>query len=360
VSFFFAVFVFHENMFFLNFTLKERKNMSNNPYFLDLTHRPRRNRKSETVRALVRETSLSAADLVYPVFVIEGVDREEAILSMPGITRKTIDRLLLEVQELVNLGVMAIAPFPAIDELKKNPMATESSNPKGLVQECVRRVKATFPQVVVMTDIALDPFNSDGHDGLVSPSGEILNDETVDVLCKMAVSHAEAGADFVCPSDMMDGRIGAIRCALDAAGYTNTSIMAYSAKYASALYGPFREALQSAPKAGDKKTYQMDPANRREAIYEVALDVDEGADMVMVKPASFYLDVIREVSDHFELPVSAYQVSGEYAMLCAAANHGWLDRDRIILESLLSIKRAGAKVIWTYFAKEAAMLLKRK
>jgi porphobilinogen synthase len=334
--------------------------MLNKPYVLDLIHRPRRNRKNESVRALVRETSLSVEDLVYPVFVMEGNDREEKISSMPGITRKTLDRLLLEVQELVNLGVMAIAPFPAIEESKKDPLATEAVNPQGLVQECVRCVKRVFPQVVVMTDIALDPFNSDGHDGIVSPSGEILNDETVEILCRMAVSHAKAGADFVCPSDMMDGRIGAIRSALDAAGYTNTSIMAYSAKYASAFYGPFRDALESAPKAGDKKTYQMDSGNRREALYEVALDMEEGADMVMVKPACYYLDVVREVAERFDVPVSAYQVSGEYAMICAAANNGWIDRNRLILESLLSIKRAGAKVIWTYFAKEAAVLLKKK
>jgi len=327
-------------------------------FSLNLTHRPRRNRKSATVRDLVRETELSVKDLVYPVFIMEGKGKEEPIPSMPGMTRKTVDKLLLEVQELADLGVKAIAPFPAIAEAKKNPKATEAMNPDGLVPECVRRVKEKFPDVVVMTDLALDPFNSDGHDGIVSPSGEILNDETVDILCKMGIAHARAGVDFVCPSDMMDGRIGAIRKALDSEGFGNTSIMAYSAKYASAFYGPFRDALQSAPKAGDKKTYQMDPANRREALYEVSLDVDEGADIVMVKPACYYLDVVREVADNFDIPVATYQVSGEYAMLCAAAANGWLDRDRVVLESLTAIRRAGAKMIWTYFAKEAAKLLR--
>ncbi|MEE0876994.1 MAG: porphobilinogen synthase, partial [Fibrobacteraceae bacterium] len=227
----------------------------------------------------------------------------------------------------------------------------------GLVQRAVRQIKEKFPQLLVMTDIALDPFNADGHDGIVSATGEILNDKTVEVLCKMAVSHGKAGADFVCPSDMMDGRIGAIREALDGAGLENTSIMAYSAKYASAFYGPFRDALGSAPKAGDKKTYQMDPANVREAILEVSLDIEEGADAVMVKPALPYLDVLSKVADTFDIPVSAYQVSGEYAMIVAAAQNGWLDRKAVVLESLLAIKRAGARFIWTYFAKEAAMYL---
>lgn len=330
------------------------------PLIFDILERPRRNRKSATVRDLVRETELSVKDLVYPVFIMEGSGKEDAIPSMPGMTRKTVDVLLKEVEECVSLGVRAIAPFPSIEESKKDRFGSESYNPDGLVPTCVRAVKEKFPDVVVMTDVALDPFNSDGHDGIVAESGEILNDETVEVLCKMAVCHAKAGADFVCPSDMMDGRIGAIRKALDAEGLLNTSILAYSAKYASAFYGPFRDALDSAPKAGDKKTYQMDPGNRIEAIREVALDIAENADVVMVKPACYYLDVLREVANFSKVPVAAYQVSGEYAMLCAAAENGWLDRDRVILESLTGIKRAGAKIIWTYFAKEAARLLSGK
>lgn len=324
---------------------------------LDILERPRRNRKSSAIRDLVRETELSVKDLVYPVFIMEGREKEESIPSMPGMTRKTVDVLLKEVEECVSLGISAIAPFPSIEEIKKDRIGSESYNPDGLVPTCVRAVKDKFPDVVVMTDVALDPFNSDGHDGIVAESGEILNDETVEVLCKMAVCHAKAGADFLCPSDMMDGRIGAIRKALDAERLLNTSILAYSAKYASAFYGPFRDALDSAPKAGDKKTYQMDPGNRIEAIREVALDIAESADVVMVKPACYYLDVLREVANFSKAPVAAYQVSGEYAMLCAAAENGWLDRNRVILESLTGIKRAGAKIIWTYFAKEAARLL---
>ncbi len=326
-------------------------------FTLDILERPRRNRKSATVRNLVRETELSTKDLVYPVFIMEGAGKEEPIPSMPGMTRKTVDVLLKEVEECVSLGISAIAPFPSIEESKKDRAGKECYNPDGLVPTCVRAVKERFPDVVVMTDVALDPFNIDGHDGIVAESGEILNDETVDVLCKMAVCHAKAGADFVCPSDMMDGRIGAIRKALDAERLFNTSILAYSAKYASAFYGPFRDALDSAPKAGDKKTYQMDPGNRREALREVALDIAESADVVMVKPAGYYLDVLREVANFSKIPVAAYQVSGEYAMLCAAAENGWLDRNRVILESLTGIKRAGAKIIWTYFAKDAARLL---
>ena len=326
-------------------------------FSLPLTRRPRRNRKSKAVREMLSETKLSVSDFVYPVFIMDGNNKEEEIPSMPGITRKTIDVLLSELEEVVKLGILAIAPFPAIAEELKDSKATLSYADDGLVQRAIRQIKEKFPQLLVMTDIALDPFNADGHDGIVSATGEILNDETVEVLCKMAVSHGKAGADFVCPSDMMDGRIGAIREALDGAGLENTSIMAYSAKYASAFYGPFRDALGSAPKAGDKKTYQMDPANVREAILEVSLDIEEGADAVMVKPALPYLDVLSKVADTFDIPVSAYQVSGEYAMIVAAAQNGWLDRKAVVLESLLSIKRAGARFIWTYFAKEAAMYL---
>lgn len=326
-------------------------------FSLPLTRRPRRNRKSKAVREMLSETKLSVSDFVYPVFIMDGNNKEEEIPSMPGITRKTIDVLLNELEEVVKLGILAIAPFPAIAEELKDSKATLSYAEDGLVQRAVRQIKEKFPQLLVMTDVALDPFNAEGHDGIVSATGEILNDETVEVLCKMAVSHGKAGADFVCPSDMMDGRIGAIREALDGAGLENTSIMAYSAKYASAFYGPFRDALGSAPKAGDKKTYQMDPANVREAMLEVSLDIEEGADAVMVKPALPYLDVLSKVADTFDIPVSAYQVSGEYAMIVAAAQNGWLDRKAVVLESLLSIKRAGARFIWTYFAKEAAIYL---
>ncbi|MEE1276605.1 MAG: porphobilinogen synthase [Fibrobacteraceae bacterium] len=326
-------------------------------FSLPLTRRPRRNRKSKAVREMLSETKLSVSDFVYPVFIMDGNNKEEEIPSMPGITRKTIDVLLSELEEVVKLGILAIAPFPAIAEELKDSKATLSYADDGLVQRAIRQIKEKFPQLLVMTDVALDPFNAEGHDGIVSATGEILNDETVEVLCKMAVSHGKAGADFVCPSDMMDGRIGAIREALDGAGLENTSIMAYSAKYASAFYGPFRDALGSAPKAGDKKTYQMDPANVREAMLEVSLDIEEGADAVMVKPALPYLDVLSKVADTFDIPVSAYQVSGEYAMIVAAAQNGWLDRKAVVLESLLSIKRAGARFIWTYFAKEAAMYL---
>lgn len=326
-------------------------------FSLPLTRRPRRNRKSKAVREMLSETKLSVSDFVYPVFIMDGNNKEEEIPSMPGITRKTIDVLLSELEEVVKLGILAIAPFPAIAEELKDSKASLSYADDGLVQRAIRQIKEKFPQLLVMTDIALDPFNAEGHDGIVSATGEILNDETVEVLCKMAVSHGKAGADFVCPSDMMDGRIGAIREALDGAGLENTSIMAYSAKYASAFYGPFRDALGSAPKAGDKKTYQMDPANVREAMLEVSLDIEEGADAVMVKPALPYLDVLSKVADTFDIPVSAYQVSGEYAMIVAAAQNGWLDRKAVVLESLLSIKRAGARFIWTYFAKEAAMYL---
>ncbi len=322
--------------------------------------RLRRNRRNEGIRSLLRETELSVTDFVYPVFVAEGAGREEPIPSMPGISRKSIDLWLEEIPELLNLGLKAIAPFPVVPEEKKDKRASEALNPQGLIPQFTREVKKHFPQMIVMTDIALDPFNTDGHDGLVSDTGEILNDETVELLCRMALCHAEAGADFVCPSDMMDGRIGRIRSSLDDAAYTGTGIIAYSAKYASAFYGPFRDALQSAPKAGDKKTYQIDPASRREALREVESDIGEGADVVMVKPAGAYLDIIRDVSHTFNIPVCAYQVSGEYAMIAAAVGNGWLARGPAILESLLCIKRAGARFIWTYFAKEAALLLKNQ
>jgi porphobilinogen synthase len=306
---------------------------------------------------MVRENHLTVDDLIYPMFVMEGEGQKVEIASMPGCYRYSLDLLLREIAECYSLGIGAIALFPVIPESKKDDTGTESYNPEGLVQKTVKAIKENIPEIVAITDVALDPFTSHGHDGLIDESGRILNDPTVEVLVKMAVSQAAAGADMVAPSDMMDGRIGAIRKALDAAGYFDTGILAYSAKYASAYYGPFRDALDSAPKFGDKKTYQMDAANVREALKEVALDIAEGADIVMVKPALAYLDIICQVREATNLPVAAYNVSGEYAMVKAAGQLGWIDEKRIILESLTSIKRAGADLILTYFAKEVALIL---
>ncbi|MEG4274032.1 MULTISPECIES: porphobilinogen synthase [unclassified Microcoleus] len=322
------------------------------------TIRPRRLRRTPALRRMVRENHLTVDDLIYPMFVMEGEGQKVEIASMPGCYRYSLDLLLKEIAECWNLGIGAIALFPVISDSKKDDAGTESYNPEGLVQQTVKAIKQNIPEIVVITDVALDPFTSHGHDGLVDENGKILNDQTVEVLVKMAVSQAAAGADMVAPSDMMDGRIGAIRKALDAAGYIDTAILAYSAKYASAYYGPFRDALDSAPKFGDKKTYQMDAANAREALKEVALDIAEGADIVMVKPALAYLDIICQVREATNLPVAAYNVSGEYAMIKAAAQLGWIDEKRIILESLTSIKRAGADLILTYFAKEVALMLK--
>ena len=321
--------------------------------------RPRRNRKSPAIRALVRETSLSASDFIYPLFVHDK-DVDEAIDSMPGCTRWSINGLVKEAGEAYSLGVPAVVLFPAIAENLKTPDAKECSNSDGLVPRAIRALKEAYPELCVITDVALDPYNSDGHDGIVRAQGdrlEILNDETVEVLCQQALCHAQAGADMVSPSDMMDGRVEAIRETLDLEGYDQISIMAYTAKYASAFYGPFRGALESAPKAGDKKTYQMDPANSREAIRETLLDEEEGADIIMVKPAGPYLDIISEVRNTTTLPVAAYQVSGEYLMIKAASKDGWLDEKAITLESLTGIKRAGASIILTYFAKQAAQWL---
>lgn len=332
--------------------------MSTSSYILDLIQRPRRLRRNESLRRMVRETELSVNDLIYPMFVTEGENQKVEVASMPGCYRFSLDLLLKEVAEIAALGIPAIALFPVISESKKDETGSESYNPKGLVQETVTAIKAQTPELVVITDVALDPFTSHGHDGLLDENGYILNDETVEVLSKMAVSQARAGADMVAPSDMMDGRIGAIRQALDTEGFTNVGILAYSAKYASAYYGPFRDALDSAPKSGDKKTYQMDPANAIEAIKEVELDIAEGADIVMVKPALPYLDIIRQVRDVTDVPVAAYNVSGEYAMIKAAGEKGWIDEKKVMLETLVSIKRAGASLILTYFAKEVALLLK--
>lgn len=320
--------------------------------------RPRRLRGTATIRRMVRENHLTVDDLIYPMFVMEGESQKIEISSMPGCYRYTLDLLLKEIAEIFALGINAVALFPVILESRKDDLGTESYNPDGLVQRTVRAIKENIPEILVITDIALDPFTTHGHDGIIDEQGVILNDPTVEILVKMAISQAAAGSDMVAPSDMMDGRIGAIRQALDAEGYIDVRILVYSAKYASAYYGPFRDALDSAPKFGDKKTYQMDAANSREAMKEVALDIAEGADIVMVKPALAYLDIIRQVKDYTNLPVAAYNVSGEYAMIKAAAQQGWIDEKKLILETLTSMKRAGADLILTYFAKEVALMLK--
>lgn len=323
---------------------------------MNILRRPRRSRQSAAIRDMVQETRLSVHDFIYPMFVLEGQNIRSEVLSMPGIARFSMDLLLDEVAECVDLGLQIFALFPNLPEMRKDKYATESLNPDGLYLQTVYNIKKRFPDVTVMTDIAMDPYSSDGHDGIVE-NGKILNDETLEVLGNMAVAQAQAGADMVGPSDMMDGRVGYIRQMLDTQGFKNVAIMAYTAKYASAFYGPFRDALDSAPRFGDKKTYQMNPANSREALIEADLDIDEGADFLMVKPALAYLDIIKLLNDHYDLPIAAYNVSGEYAMIKAAARNGWLDGERAMMESLMAIKRAGAKIILTYFAKEAAGLL---
>ncbi|MFI8619335.1 MAG: porphobilinogen synthase [Marinomonas sp.] len=322
--------------------------------------RMRRMRKNDFSRRLMRENRLTADDLIYPMFVIEGENVRETVASMPGIERVSIDLLLKEAQELVDLGIPMVALFPVVSAEKKSLMAEESYNPNGLAQRAVRALKEAFPELGVMTDVALDPFTTHGQDGIIDDSGYVLNDTTIEVLVKQALSHAKAGADVIAPSDMMDGRIGEIREELEAENFTNTMIMAYSAKYASAYYGPFRDAVGSSGNLGksNKSTYQMDPANSDEAIREVLLDLDEGADMVMVKPGMPYLDLVRRVKHELEVPTFVYQVSGEYAMHMAAFQNGWLDKDSVIMESLLAFKRAGADGILTYFAKDAARILK--
>lgn len=325
---------------------------------LDLPSRPRRNRKSPSVRNLARETTLEPGDLVYPLFVHDK-ETDEEIESMPGCKRWSISGLVREVSEAFGLGVGAVMLFPAVDEALKSPFAEECHNPDGIIPRAVAAIKKRAPRVAVITDIALDPYSSDGHDGVVSPSGEILNDVTVEALCRQALCHAAAGADIVAPSDMMDGRVGAIREILDEEGHTDVSIMSYTAKYASSFYGPFRGALDSAPRGGDKMTYQMDPANSREAMRELAHDEEEGADMVMVKPAGYYLDIVSIFRENTDLPLAAYQVSGEYLMIKAAAESGWLEEEKVVLESLLGMKRAGADIVITYFARKAAEILGR-
>ena len=320
-----------------------------------MLNRPRRNRSSAAIRTMVEENRLSVKDLLFPLFVMDGSATKTEIKSMPGIYRYTTDLLLKEIEACLNLGITSYALFPQVAEDRKDTLATESHRKGSLYLEAIHAVTSRFPEISMLTDVAMDPYSSDGHDGIVK-NGEILNDETLDVLAKMAVAQAQAGSKLIGPSDMMDGRVGYIRDSLDDAGFTNVGIMAYSAKYASAFYGPFRDALESAPKFGDKKTYQMNPANSREALREAELDELEGADFLMVKPALAYLDIISLLRDNTNLPIAAYNVSGEYAMVKAAAANGWIDGEKAMLESLLAMKRAGAQVILTYFAKEFAQL----
>jgi porphobilinogen synthase len=321
----------------------------------------RRMRRDAFSRDLMRENVLTSADLIYPVFVLDGKNREEAVTSMPGVKRQSLDKLLLQAEECVKLGIPMLALFPVIDAAFKTEDAREALNPDGLVPRVVAELKKHFPELGVMTDIALDPYTSHGQDGLIDASGYVINDETVAVLAQQAQVHAQAGADVVAPSDMMDGRIAAVRAALDRKGCIHTRIMAYSAKYASSFYGPFRDAVGSSANLGkgNKNTYQMDPANSDEALWEVGLDLEEGADMVMVKPGMPYLDIVRRIKDEYKAPTFVYQVSGEYAMLKAAAQNGWLNEEACVLESLLAFKRAGADGILTYFAMDAARWLKR-
>ena len=322
--------------------------------------RKRRMRRDDFSRRLMRENTLTSNDLIYPMFILEGKNQREQVASMPGVERLSIDLLLKEAEELVKLGIPMIALFPVTPQEKKSLDAAEAYNPDGLAQQAVCALRSNFPELGVMTDVALDPFTTHGQDGIIDDSGYVMNDITVDTLVKQALSHAEAGAQVVGPSDMMDGRIGEIRDALESEGHVHTRIISYAAKYASSYYGPFRDAVGSAANlgGGDKRTYQMDPANSDEALWEVALDLEEGADMVMVKPGMPYLDIVRKVKDQFGVPTYAYQVSGEYAMHMAAAQNGWLDEKAVIMESLLAFKRAGADGILTYFAKRAAQWLK--
>jgi len=316
---------------------------------MEFIHRPRRLRRTESIRSLVRETWLHPSDFILPLFVVEGKNQRQPIETMPGQYRFSVDEIVRECIQIYDLGIPAVNLFGYSS--KKDDLATQAFAPNGLIPKAIKAIKQEVPGLSIQTDIALDPYTEHGHDGLLI-NEEVVNDETIAVLCKMAISHAEAGVDWVAPSDMMDGRIGAIRQSLDSNGFQNVNILSYSAKYASGFYGPFRGALNSTPKSGDKKTYQMDPANVREALREVSLDIDEGADVVMVKPALAYLDVISTVRQTFEIPIAAYNVSGEYGMLIAAADRGWLNREQAVLETLTAIKRAGADIILSYFAKE--------
>lgn len=322
-----------------------------------MLNRPRRNRKSETIREMVKETNVSVSNLIFPLFVVDGQGKRTEISSMPGIFRYSSDLLLKEVESCMNLGLKSFVIFPAVEDTLKDKEATYSWNPDNFYLKLIQDIKSRFPEACLMSDVAMDPYSSDGHDGYVE-NGEIINDLTLPILGKMALAQAEAGIDILGPSDMMDGRVGYIRNVLDDNGFTNTSIMSYTAKYASAYYGPFRDALDSAPKFGDKKTYQMNPANKREALIEAELDEAEGADFLMVKPALCYLDIIHLLKENSNLPIAAYNVSGEYAMLKAAGEKGWINYDKAMPEMLLSIKRAGADIILTYFAKEFAQKAK--
>ena len=323
---------------------------------ISIIQRPRRNRKTNAIRAIIEETKVTTDDLIFPLFLIDGKNTKTEVGSMPGIFRLSVDLMLKEIEECLKLGINVFDVFPAVEDQWKDKAATRSYDPGFFYLKALRQIKKEFPDACIMTDVAMDPYSSDGHDGLVQ-DGRILNDETLDILGRMALAQAETGIDILGPSDMMDGRVGYIRNVLDANGFTDVSIMSYTAKYASAFYNPFRDALDSAPKFGDKKTYQMNPANRREALREAQLDENEGADFLMVKPALAYLDIIRLLKDNSSLPIAAYNVSGEYSMIKAAAQKGWLDGERVMKETLLSIKRSGADVILTYFAKEFARLI---
>jgi len=325
-----------------------------------LTHRPRRMRKHAYTRELMRENTLTTDDLIFPIFVVEGNNKRETIESMPDIERLSIDQLIIEAKELVDLGIRSVALFPVVPEEKKSLTAEEAFNEDGLAQRAVRALKQNSPELAVITDVALDPFTTHGQDGLINDEGYVMNDETIEVLVKQALSHAQAGSDIVAPSDMMDGRIGAIREALEEDGFIHTNILAYAAKYASSYYGPFRDAVGSAANLGtsSKETYQMDPANSDEAIREVSLDIDEGADMVMIKPGLAYLDIVYRIKQTFGMPTFAYHVSGEYAQIKAASQNGWIDEKKVVLETLLCFKRAGSDAILTYYAKQAAKWLK--
>lgn len=327
---------------------------------MNILKRPRRNRKNKAIRSLIQETALSVNDLVAPLFVLDGTDQKVPIDSMPGQFRLSGDLILEEVEHLHKMGVSCVSLFPVLEEESKDPFAKKSCDPDHFYQRVIKDIKNKIPPMMIMTDVALDPYSSDGHDGLVNPqTGEILNDETLEILGQMAITQAESGSDIIGPSDMMDGRVGFIRKALDESGFHNASIMAYTAKYASSLYGPFRDALDSAPKSGDKKTYQMDIHNVQESIREAQLDEEEGADILMVKPGIFYLDVIKTLKEQTTLPVAAYNVSGEYAMIKAAGDKGWLDPQKTMLEMLISMKRAGAQILLTYFAKEVAQIMNK-
>ena len=336
--------------------------MTSQPAHLYPATRMRRMRRDPFSRALMRENTVTASDLIYPVFILDGANQRQQVGSMPGVERVSVDLLLPMAEECVKLGIPAIALFPVIDASKKTPDGVEAANPDGLVPRAVRQLKDRFPELGILTDVALDPFTSHGQDGLIDENGYVINDETIEMLIRQALCQAEAGVDVVAPSDMMDGRIGAIRAALESKRLIHTRIMAYSAKYASAFYGPFRDAVGSSGNLGksDKNTYQMDPANSDEALREVGLDLAEGADMVMVKPGMPYLDIVRRVKDEFMVPTFAYQVSGEYAMIKAAAQNGWLDHDKVMMEAMMAFKRAGADGVLSYFALDIARLLKAR